>query len=157
MRNVKLLRVIITRVVRDFPEKKMWLNMVLFTSVDPVHFEEAVKSEKWRVAIDSEMKAIEKNNTWFLTDLPDGAKRIGVKRVYKMKLDKNGNVDKYKARLVVKEYTQQHGVDYTEVFASVARMDTVRLIIALAAQKGWVIYQLDVLIWTLSDWMREFY
>lgn len=119
-------------------------NMVLFTSADPVYFEDAVKSEKWRAAMDSEMEAIEKNDTWFLTYLPAGAKRISVKWVYKTKLDENGKVDKYKARLVAKGYTHQHGVDYTEVFAPVARMDTVRLIIALAAQKGWTIYQLDV-------------
>ena len=56
----------------------------------------------------------------------------------------NGEVDKYKARLVAKEYTQQHGIDYTKVFAPVARMDTIRLVVALAAQKGWTIYQLDV-------------
>ena len=64
-------------------------------------------------SLDSEMGAIEKNDTWFLTDLPAGAKRIGVKWVYKTKLDENGKVDKYKARLVAKGYTQQHGVDYT--------------------------------------------
>jgi hypothetical protein len=53
-------------------------------------------------------------------------------------------VDKLKARLVAKGYAQQHDVDYTEVFAPVARMDTIQMIIALAAKKGWLIYQLDV-------------
>ncbi|PNX85069.1 retrotransposon-related protein [Trifolium pratense] len=119
-------------------------NMVLFATADPVYFEEAVKSEKWRVAMDAEIKAIEKNETWVLTDLPEHAKKIGVKWVYKTKLNENGEVDKYKARLVAKGYAQQFGVDYTEVFAPVARMDTVRMIVALAAQRGWIIYQLDV-------------
>lgn len=55
-----------------------------------------------------------------------------------------GEVDKYKACLVAMGYSQQHGIDYTEVFAPVARMDTVRMVIALAAQRGWKIYQMDV-------------
>lgn len=119
-------------------------NLALFASADPVYFEEAVKSPKWRIAIDAKIEAIEKNETWMLTDLPTGAKKIGVKWIYKIKLNENGEVDKYKARLVAKGYAQQHGVDYTEVFAPVAQMDTVRMIIALAAQRSWTIYQLDV-------------
>lgn len=116
----------------------------LFATADPINFEEAVKSEKWRNAMDVEMEAIERNGTWELTDLPKDGKKIGVKWVYKTKLNENGEVDKFKARLVAKGYTQQHGVDYTEVFAPVARMETIRLVVALAAQKGWGIYQLDV-------------
>jgi hypothetical protein len=125
-------------------EEDIDVNLALFASADPVHFEEAVRCEKWREAMDLEIKAIERNNTWELTDLPTGAKKIGVKWVYKTKLKENGEVDKYKARLVAKGYVQQQGIDYTEVFAPVARMDTVRMIIALAAQKGWTLYQLDV-------------
>ena len=68
-----------------------------------------------------------------------------MKWVYKSKLKENGEVDKLKARLVAKGYVQQQGIDYKEVFALVARMDTVRMIVALAAQKGWwTLYQLDV-------------
>lgn len=68
---------------------------------------------------------------------------IGLKWAYKRKLNENGEVDKFKARLVAMGYAQQ-GIDYTEVFAPVARIDTVRMIVALAAQKGWTLYQLDV-------------
>ena len=67
-----------------------------------------------------------------------------MKWIYKTKLNEHGEVDKYKACLVAKGYTQRHGIDYTEVFAPVARMDTIRLILALAAQKGWSLFQLDV-------------
>lgn len=111
---------------------------------DPVTYEEAAMEERWRVAMDQEMKAIEKNNTWRLTDLPHGAKKIGVKWVYKTKLNKNGELDKYKARLVVKGYTQKYGLDYSEVFAPVARWDTIRTILALATHKKWRVLQLDV-------------
>ena len=86
--------------------------------------------------MDEEMKSIEKNQTWSLSTLPEGAKCIGVKWLYKTKLNKNGEVSKYEARLVAKGYSQEHGIDYTEVYAPVARMDTIRTIIATAAQKG---------------------
>jgi len=80
--------------------------LALFTS-DPVHFEEAVKHDKWRTAMDIEIQAIEKNNTWELIDLPKDTKKIRVKWVYKTKLKENGEVDKLKARLVAKGYVQQ--------------------------------------------------
>lgn len=86
--------------------------------------------------MDAEIKSIERNQTWVLTLLPAEAKTIGVKWIYKTKLNELGEVDKFKVRLVVKVYSQQYGVDYTEVFASVAIMDTVRMIIALVAQRG---------------------
>lgn len=94
--------------------------------------------------MDTEIRSIERNGTWILTDFPHGAKSIGVKRVYKTKLNQLGEVEKYKARLVAKGYAKKHGVDYEEVYAHVARMDTVRMILALAAQRGWTVYQLDV-------------
>ena len=71
-----------------------------------------------------------------MCNLPKGQKTISVKWVFKTKLNKSGEVDKYKARLVVKGYKQQYGVDYTEVFSPVARHDTIRLVIALAAQNS---------------------
>lgn len=77
-------------------------------------------------------------------NLPAGAKKIWVKWVYKTKLNENGEIDKCKARLVAKDYAQKHGIDYNEVFAPVARWDTIRMVLALAAQKEWTVFQLDV-------------
>jgi hypothetical protein len=119
--------------------------LVLFTSTsDPTTFEEAIQSSKWRAAMDLEIEVIETNGTWEPTDLPKGMKKIGVKWVFKTKLNENGEVDKCKARLLVKEYAQQHGIDYTELFAPVAWWDTIRMVIALAARNSWSVYQLDV-------------
>lgn len=78
--------------------------------------------------MDQEIRAIQKNNTWELTD--SGAKKIGVKWLFKTKLNEKGEVDKCKARLVAKGYTQRAGIDYTEVYAPVARWDTIRLILS---------------------------
>ncbi|XP_057506547.1 uncharacterized mitochondrial protein AtMg00820-like [Actinidia eriantha] len=111
-------------------------HLALLSDGDPMTFEEAVKFEKWRQAMDQEMQAIERNDTWELMALPSGGKSIGVKWVFKTKFNKNGEVDKYKARLVAKGYCQQYGIDYAEVFAPVARLDTIRLVISLAAQKS---------------------
>ena len=94
--------------------------------------------------MDDEIKPIEKNDTFELTTLPKGYKPIGVKWVYKIKKNAKGEVKKYKARLVSKGYSQEAGIDYDEVFAPVARLETVRLIISLAAQNRWKIHQMDV-------------
>lgn len=119
-------------------------HFVLFSDCDPMLFEDAVKESKWREAMNEEIAAIERNNTWELLELPAGQKTIGVKWVYKTKLKENGEVDKYKARLVAKGYKQEFGVDYREAFAPVVRHDTIRLVISLAAQNSWPIFQLDV-------------
>ncbi|KAL1549227.1 hypothetical protein AAHA92_17357 [Salvia divinorum] len=94
--------------------------------------------------MDEEIKAIEKNDTWELVTLPKGHKAIGVKWVYKIKNNSNGEVERYKARLVAKGYNQRAGIDYDEVFSPVARLETIRLILSLAAQNKWKIYQMDV-------------
>lgn len=104
------------------------------SSDDPVNYYEAEKDEKWKEAMKSEIQSIEKNHTWELVPLPPQAKKIGVKWVYKTKLNEQEKVEKCKARLVVKGYAQTAGVDYTEVFAPVARWDTIRSLLAVAAQ-----------------------
>ena len=84
--------------------------------------------------MDDEIDAIEINNTWELTNLLKGHKTIYVKWVYKTKLKENGEIDKYKEKLVAKKYKKESSVDYTEVFAPVARHDTIRMIIVVVAQ-----------------------
>jgi len=79
---------------------------------DPIYFEEAEKDPIWRKAMAAEIEAIESNGTWYLTDLLEGAKRIGVKWISKTKHDEKGNINKHKARWVVCGYSQEYGVDY---------------------------------------------
>ena len=91
-----------------------------------------------------ELKMIEKNETWILVDRPTHKKVIGVKWIFKLKLNTDGSTNKHKARLVAKGYSQEPGTDFTETFATMSRLDTIKLLLALAAQCGRFIYQLDV-------------
>jgi hypothetical protein len=79
-----------------------------------------------------------------LADLPADRRAIRLKWVFKVKRDSNGNVVKHKARFVVKGYAQRRGIYYDEIFTPVARLDSVRLLIALAAHNGWEVQHLDV-------------
>ncbi|KAL5802512.1 hypothetical protein ACOSQ4_030817 [Xanthoceras sorbifolium] len=131
------------------------VNFALFADCDPLTFSEAAQHDEWLQAMDAEIQSIEKNNTWELTSLPEGKKSIGVKWVYKTKYKFDGQVDKLKAGLVVKGYKQKPGIDYYEVFAPVARMDTIRMVIVLAAQKKWKIHQMDVKSAFLNGFLNE--
>ncbi|KAK6128301.1 hypothetical protein DH2020_037956 [Rehmannia glutinosa] len=94
--------------------------------------------------MDEEIASIEKNNTWELVDLPEGKIVIGVKWIYKTKYKEDGSIHKHKARLVAKGYSQQPGVDFNETFAPVARIETIRIVLAIAAQFELLVYQMDV-------------
>ena len=111
---------------------------------EPSSYEEASKMEEWRIAMQEELKMIAKNETWQLVPRPSNRKIIGVKWVYRTKLNPNGSINKYKARLVVKGYSQVAGVDFGDTLAPVARHETIRLLAALSAQHEWRLYHLDV-------------
>ncbi|KAL4369603.1 hypothetical protein GQ457_05G026510 [Hibiscus cannabinus] len=111
---------------------------------EPETYEQAFEDKRWQQAMENEMSMIKKNQAWELVDRPNDRKVIGVKWVYKIKLYHDGSISKYMHRLVVKGYSQQAGIDYGDTFALVARLDTVKTLIALAAQEQWKIYQLDV-------------
>ncbi|KAL4342366.1 hypothetical protein GQ457_08G025750 [Hibiscus cannabinus] len=125
------------------------------TIMDMVRVRKAASDKKWMNTMKEELNMIEKNQTWELVDRPNHKKAIGVKWVYRTKLNPDGSVHKYKARLVVKGYAQMFGVDFSETFSPVARMDTVRLLLALSAQKGWLVHQMDVKSAFLNGYLKE--
>ena len=111
---------------------------------EPKLYEEAVKKEEWKNAMKNEIEALNINETWSITDLPLGKRSIGCKWVYKLKFNADGKIKCYKARLMAKGYTQVEGIDYHENFSPVAKITTIRLLIAVTAAKNWHLDQLDV-------------
>lgn len=128
----------------DLEEAAQANEACFLVSEEPQTYDEASEIKEWREAMEEEIKMIEKNGTWLLVDKPVKKNVIGVKWIYRIKTDANGNPTKYKARLVAKGFSQEYGVDYLETFAPVSRHDTIRAILALAAQMKWRLYQMDV-------------
>jgi hypothetical protein len=99
-----------------------------------------------------EMDVVQRNRTWELTDLPTGHHAITLKWVYKLKKDE---VIKHKAHLVVHGFIQQEGVNFDDAFVPVVRMESVRLLLALAAQEGWHMHHMDIKSTFLNDDLTE--
>ncbi|GKA61173.1 retrovirus-related pol polyprotein from transposon TNT 1-94 [Tanacetum coccineum] len=98
----------------------------------------------WKEAMQEEIEALHKNKTWELVPLPGGRKPIGNKWVYKIKRNGDDQVERYRARLVVKGYAQKEGIDFNEIFSPVVRMTTVRVVLAMCATYDLHLEQLDV-------------
>lgn len=115
------------------------------SSVSEAHsFSQDVAYPEWCQAMNDELKALEHNGTWSIVPLPPGKSVVRCKWVYKAKFLADRTLDRYKARLVVKGYTQQEGIDYFDTFSPVAKLVTVRTLLTVAAVRGWFLMQLDV-------------
>uniref|UniRef100_A0A2N9FGK5 Reverse transcriptase Ty1/copia-type domain-containing protein n=1 Tax=Fagus sylvatica TaxID=28930 RepID=A0A2N9FGK5_FAGSY len=119
-------------------------NPVNTTTPEPRRSHRASSDPLWQQAMKEELDALLKTGTWDLVDLPAGKSAIGCKWVYKIKTRSDGTVDRYKARLVAKGFTQEYGIDYEETFAPVARLSSVRTLIAVSASRHWPLFQMDV-------------
>ncbi|KAK4408777.1 Retrovirus-related Pol polyprotein from transposon TNT 1-94 [Sesamum angolense] len=114
---------------------------------DPTSFSQAMSSENfnlWHNAMKEEIASMDKNQVWELTKLPEGAKHVGCKWVYKTKRNPSGKIERYKARLVAKGYTQKEGIDYRETLSPVSKKDSFRIIMALVAHFDLELHQMDV-------------
>nr|AAX95066.1 retrotransposon protein, putative, unclassified [Oryza sativa Japonica Group]ABA91624.1 retrotransposon protein, putative, unclassified [Oryza sativa Japonica Group] len=127
------------------------------TAEEPASFAEAEQHSYWRQSMIKEMRSIEANKTWRLVDPPARQHPIGLKWVYKAKKDAAGNITKYKACLVAKGYVQRQGIDFDEVFAPVARLKSVRLLLAHAACEGRAVHHMDVKSAFLNELLEEVY
>jgi transposase InsO family protein len=101
-------------------------------------------AKEWIAAMNEEVAALLSKNTYTLEKLPPGMKALGVRFVFTIKRDANGNIERYKARLVVKGYLQREGVDFNEVFAPVSKHTTLRALLALVAAEDLELHQLDI-------------
>nr|KYP36052.1 Retrovirus-related Pol polyprotein from transposon TNT 1-94 [Cajanus cajan] len=111
---------------------------------EPKSYHEASKHLEWIQAMNAEIQALESNHTWVLIELPPNKNAIGCRWVYKIKHRADGSIERYKARLVAKGYTQIEGQDYLDTFSPVAKLTTIRLLLAFAATQQWNLRQLDV-------------
>ena len=105
--------------------------------------------------MNEELQALEKTHTWDYVDLPPGKKPIGCKWIFKIKTHFDGSIERYKTRLVAKGYSQEYGIDYKEMFALVAKMTSVRSLLAIAAAKQWPLLQMDVKNAFLNETLSE--
>jgi hypothetical protein len=101
-------------------------------------------NDKWKEAMKDEMKALERNATWDLVEIPRDGKTVGCKWVYKLKKGVDDKVERYKARLVAKGYSQKEGVDFHEIFSPVVKTVSIRIVLALVALLDLELEQLDV-------------
>lgn len=129
--------------------------LLLYLNEEPRNFEEARQLKEWIEACKDELQSIEKNKVWSLVELPEGVKPIGLRWLFKIKFNSDGTIKKYKSRLVAKGYVQQYGIDNEEVFAPVARLETIRLLVSIAATRGWEVHHLDVKTAFLHGDLRE--
>nr|KAJ0197947.1 hypothetical protein LSAT_V11C700362840 [Lactuca sativa] len=114
---------------------------------EPNNYQEAMagpESAKWKEAMDCEIQSMYDNHVWSLVNHVPGRKMVGCKWVFKKKTDMDGNVHTYKARLVAKGFTQPPGVDYGETFSLVAKIKSIRMMLAIAAFHDYEIWQMDV-------------
>jgi len=111
------------------------VHLALMAKEESIDFSEAMNSKTWRKAMKEEIQAIKKNQTVEFMNLPLGKQPIAVKWVFKVKLFVDGSISRYKTRLVAKCFLQKVGVDFHDVFAPVARLEIIRLVITSVAQR----------------------
>ncbi|KAL9265434.1 Retrovirus-related Pol polyprotein from transposon TNT 1-94-like protein [Drosera capensis] len=114
---------------------------------DPINFRQAMessKSQKWIDVMNDEIKPMSDNDFWELVSLLEGVKPIDCKWIFKTKKDSEGNIIRFKARLVAKSYTQKEGIDFKEAFSPVSSKDSFRIIMALVTYFSLELHQMDV-------------
>ncbi|GJY30641.1 retrovirus-related pol polyprotein from transposon TNT 1-94 [Tanacetum coccineum] len=125
------------------------------SSIEPKNVKEAIQDESWTMAMQEELNQFKTNNVWSLVPPPDNQTIIGTKWVFKNKLDENGVVSRNKARLVAQGYNQQEGIDFDETYAPVARLESIRILLAYACAHDFKLFQMDVKSAFLNGFINE--
>ncbi|KAE8670806.1 hypothetical protein F3Y22_tig00112079pilonHSYRG00011 [Hibiscus syriacus] len=134
-------------VINDLDSISNPIAQIFLLDEDPKNFEEAIRSINasfWKSAVSDELESIMSNHTWELVDLPKGFKPISNKWVFRKKLRPDGSIQRYKARLVVKGFTQRFGLDYFDTYSPVTKISTIRALFALASIHKLQVHQMDV-------------
>jgi len=134
------------RVLRDRSNKSAYIA-AMKVSLDPVSYEDAIArtdSTLWKKAMDDEISSLLENQTWELKTLPEGQPIVSCRWIFKLKLESDGTIKRYKARLVARGFSQTKGIDYFETFAPVVRYESVRIILSIAAKHNMELMQFDI-------------
>ncbi|GJV20960.1 retrovirus-related pol polyprotein from transposon TNT 1-94 [Tanacetum coccineum] len=131
-------------------------NFYCFIStIEPKNLNEALGDKSWIVAMQEELNQFIANDVWELVPQPKNMTIIGTKWVFKNELDENGIVSRNKARLVAQGYNQQEGIDYDETYAPVARLESIRILLAYAYALDFKLFQMDVKSTFLNGFINE--
>ncbi|KAL0641846.1 hypothetical protein Bca4012_102697 [Brassica carinata] len=128
----------------EFPDEHTAFTVSLDESYIPRTYEEAMALKEWRDSVADESGAMIKNETWYESELPKGKKAVTSKWVFTIKFHPDGRIERRKSRLVARGFTQTYGEDYVETFAPVAKLHTIRIVLSLAVNLEWDLWQMDV-------------
>ncbi|KAL0641376.1 hypothetical protein Bca4012_103818 [Brassica carinata] len=128
----------------EFPNEHCAFMTSLDTSYIPRTYEEAMEDKEWRDSVADEADAMSKNGTWYESELPQGKKAVSCKWIFTIKYRPDGTVDRKKTRLVARGFTQTYGEDYIDTFAPAAKLHTIRIILSIATNLEWGLWQMDV-------------
>src|SRR5256886_9376141 len=134
----------ITQGVRTRNQLGLYSDCVFISEFEPKNIKEAIVDSSWILAMQEELNQFTRNDVWDLVPRTENYPIIGTKWVFKNKLDEHENVVRNKARLVAQGYNQEEGIDYDETFASVARLESIRMLLSFACHKNFKLYQMDV-------------
>ncbi|GKC29825.1 retrovirus-related pol polyprotein from transposon TNT 1-94, partial [Tanacetum coccineum] len=120
--------------------KDLFSSYKTFDGCEPKNIKEAIQDESWTMAMQEELNQFKSNDVWCLVPPPKNQTVIGTKWVFKNKLDENGVVSRNKARLVAQGYNQQEGIDFDETYAPMARLESIRILLAYACAHNFKLY-----------------
>ena len=150
MNELTLRKRTVDKCVANFVSYSCYLSQV-----EPTKVEKALQDESLVEAMHNELLQFQRNNVWTLVPRPKGEHIIGTKWIFRNKTDEEGNVIHNKARLVPQGFSQMEGVDYDEIFAPIAHMESIRILLALACQLKFKLYQMDVKTAFLTGFLKE--
>ncbi|CAN7087861.1 unnamed protein product [Brassica rapa subsp. narinosa] len=128
----------------QYPEEHCAFMVNLDENYIPRSYEEAMMDKEWKESVGAEAGAMIKNDTWYESELPKGKKAVTSRWIFTIKYKADGKIERKKSRLVARGFTQTYGEDYIETFAPVAKLHTIRIVLSLAVNLGWGLWQMDV-------------